>query len=136
VITHLIDTNAVIALIGRKSDTLLARVMDSDEGSIGLSSIVMHELYYGAYKSAKVSYNLETLRLFMADFPSVGFEQEDALAAGEIRAALAAKGTPIGPHDVLIAAQAKARDLVLVTNNVGEFRRVEGLRVEDWTAGG
>jgi len=136
VITHLIDTNAVIALIGRKSDTLLARVMDSDEGSIGLSSIVMHELYYGAYKSAKVSYNLETLRLFMADFPSVGFEQEDALAAGEIRAALAAKGTPIGPHDVLIAAQAKARDLVLVTNNVGEFRRVEGLRVEDWTARG
>ena len=135
-ITHLIDTNAVIALIGRKSDTLLARVMDSDEGSIGLSSIVMHELYYGAYKSAKVSYNLETLRLFMADFPSVGFEQEDALAAGEIRAALAAKGTPIGPHDVLIAAQAKARDLVLVTNNVGEFRRVEGLRVEDWTARG
>lgn len=135
-IRHLIDTNAVIALIGRKSDTLLARVMDSDEGSIGLSSIVMHELYYGAYKSAKASYNLETLRLFMADFPSVGFEQEDALAAGEIRAALAAKGTPIGPHDVLIAAQAKARDLVLVTNNVGEFRRVEGLRVEDWTAGG
>lgn len=135
-ITHLIDTNAVIALIGRKSDTLLARVMDSDEGSIGLSSIVMHELYYGAYKSAKASYNLETLRLFMADFPSVGFEQEDALAAGEIRAALAAKGTPIGPHDVLIAAQAKARDLVLVTNNVGEFRRVEGLRVEDWTARG
>ncbi|MGZ2487885.1 tRNA(fMet)-specific endonuclease VapC [Rhizobium pisi] len=135
-IRHLIDTKAVIALIGRKSDTLLARVMDSDEGSIGLSSIVMHELYYGAYKSAKASYNLETLRLFMADFPSVGFEQEDALAAGEIRAALAAKGTPIGPHDVLIAAQAKARDLVLVTNNVGEFRRVEGLRVEDWTAGG
>ncbi|MFS2176804.1 type II toxin-antitoxin system VapC family toxin [Rhizobium pisi] len=135
-IRHLIDTNAVIALIGRKSDTLLARVMDSDEGSIGLSSIVMHELYYGAYKSAKASYNLETLRLFMADFPSVGFEQEDALAAGEIRAALAAKGTPIGPHDVLIAAQAKARDLVLVTNNVGEFRRVEGLRVEDWTARG
>jgi tRNA(fMet)-specific endonuclease VapC len=136
VIRHLIDTKAVIALIGRKSDTLLARVMDSDEGSIGLSSIVMHELYYGAYKSAKASYNLETLRLFMADFPSVGFEQEDALAAGEIRDALAAKGTPIGPHDVLIAAQAKARDLVLVTNNVGEFRRVEGLRVEDWTAGG
>ncbi|MBB3137899.1 tRNA(fMet)-specific endonuclease VapC [Rhizobium pisi] len=135
-ITHLIDTNAVIALIGRKTDTLLARVMDSDEGSIGLSSIVMHELYYGAYKSAKASYNLETLRLFMADFPSVGFEQEDALAAGEIRAALAAKGTPIGPHDVLIAAQARARDLVLVTNNVGEFRRVEGLRVEDWTARG
>ncbi|NKL35879.1 PIN domain-containing protein [Rhizobium leguminosarum bv. viciae] len=134
-ITHLIDTNAVIALIGRKSDMLLARVMDSDEGSIGLSTVVMHELYYGAYKSAKISYNLETLRLFMADFPPVGFEREDALASGEIRAALAAKGTPVGPYDVLIAAQARTRDLVLVTNNVGEFRRVDGLRVEDWTVG-
>ncbi|PDS76145.1 type II toxin-antitoxin system VapC family toxin [Rhizobium sp. L43] len=134
-ITHLIDTNAVISLIGRKSETLLKRVVDSDEGSIGLSTVVMHELYYGAYKSAKISYNLETLRLFMADFPAVGFEQEDALAAGEIRAALAAKGTPIGPYDVLIAAQARTRDLVLVTNNVGEFRRVEGLRVEDWMIG-
>ncbi|MBB5550988.1 putative nucleic acid-binding protein [Rhizobium lentis] len=57
-ITHLINTNAMIALTGRKSDTLLAHIMDSDEGSIGLSSIVMHELYYGAYKSAKISYNL------------------------------------------------------------------------------
>ena len=134
-ITHLIDTNAVIALIGRKSDMLLSRVMDSDEGSIGLSTIVMHELYYGAYKSAKISYNLETLRLFMADFPVIGFEREDALTAGDIRAALAAKGRPIGPYDVLIAAQARTRDLVLVTNNVGEFQRVDGLRVEDWTAG-
>ncbi|MDK4732108.1 type II toxin-antitoxin system VapC family toxin [Rhizobium sp. CNPSo 3490] len=134
-ITHLIDTNAVIALIGRKSDMLLAHVMDSDEGSIGLSSIVMQDLYYGAYKSAKISYNLETLRLFMADFPTVGFEREDALAAGEIRAALAAKGPPIGPYDVLIAAQAKTRDLVLISNNVGEFRRVDGLRVENWTTG-
>ncbi|ULR46928.1 type II toxin-antitoxin system VapC family toxin [Rhizobium sp. K102] len=133
-ITHLIDTNAVIALIGRKSEALLKRVVDSDEGSIGLSTVVMHELYYGAYKSAKISHNLETLRLFMADFPAVGFEREDALASGEIRAALAAKGTPIGPYDVLIAAQAKTRDLVLITNNVGEFRRVDGLDVEDWTA--
>lgn len=132
-ITHLIDTNAVIALISRKFDALLKRVVDSDEGSIGLSTIVMHELYYGSYKSAKISYNLETLRLFMADFPAVGFEREDALESGEIRAALAAKGTPIGPYDVLIAAQAKTRDLVLITNNVGEFRRVDGLDVEDWT---
>ncbi|MBB5550987.1 putative nucleic acid-binding protein [Rhizobium lentis] len=71
----------------------------------------------------------------MADFPAVGFKREDALAAGEVRAALAAKGTPIGPYDVLIAGQAKTRDLVLITNNVGDFRRVDGLRVEDWTTG-
>jgi tRNA(fMet)-specific endonuclease VapC len=76
-----------------------------------------------------------SLAPFVADFSVVGFEQEDALAAGEIRAALAAKGTPIGPYDVLIAAQARTRDLVLVTNNVGVFRRVDGLLVEDWTVG-
>ncbi|GLR61322.1 hypothetical protein GCM10007919_60510 [Rhizobium indigoferae] len=94
-------------------------MVDSDEGLIGLSTVVMHELYYGAYKSTKISYNLETLRLFMAGFQAVGFEREDARAAGEIRAALAAKGTPIGPYDVLIAAQARTWDLVIVTTMSG-----------------
>jgi tRNA(fMet)-specific endonuclease VapC len=133
VITHLLDTNAVIALLGRKSEPLAERIMESDEGSIGLSTIVAYELYFGAYKSTRVSFNLETLRLIMADFPLIGFEREDALLSGEIRADLGTKGTPIGPYDVLIAGQAKARDLILVTNNVGEFSRVDGLRVEDWT---
>jgi tRNA(fMet)-specific endonuclease VapC len=133
VIFHLLDTNAVIALINRKSDALLERVLESEQGSIGLSTIVAHELYFGAHKSVKVEHNLETLRLLLADFPLVEFDRNDAFVAGEIRAALAMKGRPIGPYDVLIAGQAKARDLTLVTNNVGEFTRVEGLRVEDWT---
>jgi tRNA(fMet)-specific endonuclease VapC len=132
-ITHLLDTNAVIALLAGKSHALVKRIMNSEEGSIGFSAIVAHELYFGAYNSTKISSNLETLRLAMADFPLIGFDQEDARTSGEIRAALAAKGKPIGPYDVLIAGQAKARDLILVTNNVGEFRRVNGLRVEDWT---
>lgn len=132
-ISHLLDTNAVIALVGRKSDTLVSRVLHSPQGSIGLPSVVAYELYFGAQKSAKVQHNLETLRLLMADFPILDFDQNDAFVAGEIRAALAAKGTPIGPYDVLIAGQAKARGLTLVTNNVGEFSRVENLRVEDWS---
>lgn len=132
-ISHLLDTNAVIALIGRKSDRLVGRVLDSPQGSIGLPSIVAYELYFGAQKSAKVQHNLETLRLLMADFPILDFDQNDAFVAGEIRSALAAKGTPIGPYDVLIAGQAKARGLTLVTNNVGEFNRVENLQVEDWS---
>ncbi len=135
-ITHLLDTNAVIALLARRSDALVNRVIESEEGSIGLSTIVAHELYFGAYKSAKVSFNLETLRLAMADFPLVGFDREDAQISGEIRAILTSKGRPIGPYDVLIAGQAKARDLILVTNNAGEFERVDGLRVEDWTVNG
>ena len=132
-ISHVLDTNALIALIGRKSESLIGRVLASPQGSIGLSSIVTHELYFGVHKSARVQHNLETLRLLIADFAVLDFDLHDAYAAGEIRAALAARGTPIGPYDVLIAGQAKARSLVVVTSNVGEFARVEGLRVEDWT---
>jgi tRNA(fMet)-specific endonuclease VapC len=67
-------------------------------------------------------------------FETVGFDREDARHAGEVRAALAAAGTPIGAYDVLIAGQARSRDLVLVTRNAREFDRVAGLRVEDWDA--
>ena len=129
----LLDTNAVIALVGNRSAALTRRVFECREGDIGLPSIVAHELYYGAYKSERVSYNLETLRLLLNDFVIADFDREDARASGEIRGALAARGTPIGPYDVLIAGQAKARDLTLVTNNTSEFQRVAGLRVQDWT---
>jgi tRNA(fMet)-specific endonuclease VapC len=96
--------------------------------------IVVHELYFGAHKSAKIQHNLETFRLLFADFPILDFDLRDAYFAGEIRAALATHGTPIGPYDVLIAGQAKARELVIITNNIREFARVEALRAEDWTA--
>jgi len=128
----LLDTNAVIALIGNRSAALTERVLQCCEGDIGLPSIVAHELYYGAYKSRKVDHNLETLRLLFTDLAVVEFAREDARASGEIRAALAAAGTAIGPYDVPIAGQAKARDLILVSNNTREFHCVAGLRVEDW----
>lgn len=123
----------MIALLARKSAPLVTRILDSTEGSIGCSAVVAHELYFGACKSTKVAFNLETLRLAMTDFPIIAFERVDAEVSGAVRAALAAKGTPIGPYDVLIAGHAKARDLILITNNTNEFDRVEGLRVEDWT---
>lgn len=133
-ITHLLDTNAVIALIGRRSDTVLGRAEAAYPGSIAVPSIVAHELWYGAYRSQKVAFNLETLRLLFTDLPILDFDREDARVAGEIRAYLARQGTPIGPYDVLIAGQAKARGLTLVTNNTGEFARVADLTLEDWTA--
>lgn len=134
-ITRLLDTNAVIALVTRRSRTLLERVEASKPGSLAVSSVVAHELYYGAYRSRKVAFNLETLRLLFADLAIVDLDREDARVAGEIRADLKAKGTPIGPYDVLIAGQAKARALALVTNNAREFLRVQGLRIEDWSVG-
>jgi len=101
-------------------------------GSLGVSSVVAHELYYGAYRSQQVEFNLETLRLLFADLAILDLDREDARIAGEIRADLKRKGTPIGPYDVLIAGQAKARALGLVTNNTREFSRVQGLQIENW----
>lgn len=130
---RLLDTNAVISLVARRSDALLQRVEASEPGSLGVSSVVAHELYFGAYRSEKVAFNLETLRLLFTDLAILDFDREDARVAGEIRADLKRRGTPIGPYDTLIAGQAKARGLTLVTNNTGEFSRVAGLMIEDWS---
>ena len=129
----LLDTNAVIALVTRRSEPLLRRIESTEAGALAISSIVAPELYYGAYRSQKVEFNLETLRLLFADLDILDVDQEDARAAGEIRAELARRGTPIGPYDVLIAGQAMARGLPLVSNNTAEFQRIAGLKLEDWT---
>ena len=92
----------------------------------------MHELFFGAYKSQRMAHNLA--RVESLQFEVLDLDKEDARHAGDIRAMLAKAGTPIGPYDVLIAGQAKARDLTLITHNTAEFRRVAGLRVEDWQA--
>ncbi|MDE3174841.1 MAG: type II toxin-antitoxin system VapC family toxin [Pseudomonadota bacterium] len=133
-ITHVLDTNAVIGLVARKSAPLVQCFLQTPHGAVAIPTIVAHELYYGVFRSQRIAYNLETLRLAMANIPVLDFDAGDAFAAGEIRAALAAQGTPIGPYDALIAGQAKARGLTVVTNNVREFGRVPGLKVEDWTA--
>jgi tRNA(fMet)-specific endonuclease VapC len=134
VIGYLLDTNVIITLLAKRSERLVNRILGMQPGSLGVCSIVTHELYFGAYKSQRVEFNLETIRRLLADISVVEFDQEDARAAGEIRAALAHAGTPIGPYDVLIAGQALAKDLPLVTNNTAEFSRIKGLRIEDWTA--
>lgn len=95
--TWLLDTNAVIALVTRRSDALLRRVETVEPGTLAISSVVAHELYFGAYRSQKIEFNLETLRLLFADLVILDLDQEDARTAGEIRAALARQGTPIGP---------------------------------------
>lgn len=130
---RLLDTNAVISLLTRRSLPLLRRVEGCEPGTLAVCSIIAHELYYGAYRSQKIEFNLETLRLLFSDLTILDFDREDARIAGEIRAELAGQGKPIGPYDVLIAGQARARGLILVTNNTREFSRVAGLRLEDWT---
>lgn len=133
---RLLDTNAVISLLTRRSEALLRRIEAFEPGSLAVSSVVAHELYFGAYHSEKIAFNLETLRLLFTDLAILDFDREDARVAGEIRVDLKRRGTPIGPYDTLIAGQAKARSLTLVTNNIGEFSRIAGLRIEDWTTNG
>ncbi|MDZ4379750.1 MAG: type II toxin-antitoxin system VapC family toxin [Parvibaculum sp.] len=125
----LFDTNAVIALL-KGHEGFLGRLHGYRPDDFGLPSIVAHELYYGAHKGQRVAANLA--RIEALRFEVVEFDREDARKAGELRASLAASGTPIGPYDVLIAGQALARGLVLITHNMREFRRVPDLAIEDW----
>jgi tRNA(fMet)-specific endonuclease VapC len=107
-----------------------ARIRRRAPRDVALSAVVMHELYDGAFKSQRVEKN--TARVGGIRLPVVEFDREDARQDGEIRAHLAAKGTPMGPYDVLIAGQARARKLTLITRNTTAFTRVPGLKVEDW----
>nr|WP_301542783.1 type II toxin-antitoxin system VapC family toxin [Cupriavidus basilensis] len=125
----MLDSNAVIALL-RGHAGFLNRLRQHQPQDFGIPAIVAHELFYGAFKSQRATENLA--RVEGLQFEVLDFDREDARHAGELRAALATAGTPIGPYDVLIAGQARARSLTLVTHNTREFQRVPGLRVEDW----
>ena len=131
---YLLDTNAVIAILKSASSPIAAQIRRHDPREIVLSSIVTHELYFGAFKSQFPDANLK--RLDALRFEVLAFDKEDSIAAGKVRAELQAMGTPIGPFDVLIAGQALCRGLTLVTANTREFVRVQGLAVEDWSAAG
>jgi tRNA(fMet)-specific endonuclease VapC len=128
-VKYLLDTNAVIALL-KAHKGFLARIRRHDPGDFAISSIVAHELFFGAYKAQRTIENLA--RVEGLEFEVLDFDREDAHCAGELRAALCAAGTPIGPYDVLIAGQAISRKLTLITHNVREFKRVAAISVEDW----
>jgi tRNA(fMet)-specific endonuclease VapC len=129
-VLYLLDTNAVVALLTNRESKLATRARVYKPADIAISAIVVHELFYGAFKSQQFERNVSLIdRLH---FEVLDFDKEDARQAGQVRAHLAGKGTPIGPYDVLIAGQAKARGITLVTHNTKEFGRVPDLRIEDW----
>jgi tRNA(fMet)-specific endonuclease VapC len=131
-----LDTNIIVAAINQRAAAVRQRLMKTlHEGTIvGIPTVVLYELWYGIKKSARTQQNIEALDNFMAlDVTPWPFEPEDAEEAGDVRAALERLGTPIGPYDVLIAAQARRRGAILVTANKNEFARVPGLLAQDWT---
>jgi tRNA(fMet)-specific endonuclease VapC len=127
---YLLDANAVIALLDDPRSLLARRARREPPEDVGTSVIVIHELFYGAFKGRLTAQNLARLDAIQLEI--VDFDTGDARQAGKIGALLASSGTPIGPYDILIAGQAVSRDLLLVTHNIIEFRRVPGLRCEDW----
>jgi tRNA(fMet)-specific endonuclease VapC len=131
----LLDTNACIAVIGGRPPAVRQRFRRAEaEGeSLVVSSITLYELWYGVARSARVADNAQRLAVFMTSIEIIQFDEDDARVAGGIEAELRARGMPIGPYDVLIAAQGVRRDLTVVTANVREFSRVTALRWEDWT---
>lgn len=127
-----LDTNICVAMLRNRQPQALARLRSVGPEAICLSVITLLELRQGAEKSREPRAAHHKLDFFLAPMAILPFEVEDALAAARIRAELEAKGKKIGDLDSLIAAQALARDLILVTDNRREFDRVVGLRVENW----
>ena len=130
---YMLDTNACIALIKRKPAAALRRFAALIPGDVGVSSITLAELRYGVAKSAAVEKNAEALAEFLVPLEIADFGTDAAEAYGRVRAGLEKAGTPIGPLDTQIGAHAVSLGAILVTNNAREFRRIPGLKVEDWT---
>lgn len=129
---YLLDANACIHILRNSSQNLLERFQRHSPTEIKLCSVVKAELIYGAQRSARIEKNFDLLRRFFSIFESYPFDDESAEHYGRIRAGLERTGNVIGPNDLMIAAIAIARDLVLVSHNTDEFSRVTSLRLEDW----
>jgi len=132
---YLLDTNICIYIINKKPAAVLKRVQSKRPGQIATSTITIAELAYGVARSRYPDRNRIALLEFLFPFTILDFDQRAAIEYGQIRALLDAKGRPVGPMDLLLAAQAKSHNLILVTNNEKEFQRIGGLRIENWARG-
>jgi tRNA(fMet)-specific endonuclease VapC len=136
-LSYSLDTNVCIASINGSRPDVRKRfdLAVATRETVYLSSIVLFELWYGVWNSSKIDENRLRLQRFVAGpITLLLFEAADAEPAGSLRTELKAIGRPIGPYDLLIAAQAKMRGITLVTRNLREFGRIEGLTVENWEA--
>ena len=131
---YLLDTNICIYIINKKPATVLKRIQSKRPDQVAISTITQAELEYGLARSRFPEGNRAALLQFLFPFQLLDFDQLAAVQYGTIRSNLESKGRPIGAMDLLIAAQAVSRNLILVTNNEKEFGRVEGLKVENWVS--
>ena len=130
---YLIDTNICIYLMNQKPFKVIQKFKNTEIGQIGISTITVSELNYGAAKSKFKKQNSKRLEEFLTPFEILPYDETASKYYGMIRSQLESEGKVIGPLDMLIAAHALSNDLVLVTNNEKEFLRIKSLKVENWT---
>jgi len=130
--SYMLDTNICIYLIKNHPESVLKKMKEHIEDGLCISSITLAELQHGVFASAVPEKNNVALNQFLSIIEILNFDGEAAFEYGRIAADLRRKGTPIGPMDTLIAAHALATGKILVTNNIKEFERVIGLKIENW----
>ncbi|HTF84416.1 MAG TPA: tRNA(fMet)-specific endonuclease VapC [Cellvibrio sp.] len=128
---YMLDTNIVIYVIKRRP-LEVRETFNRHAGQLSISAITLAELLHGAEKSAKPEHNLRQVEEFVSRLEVLEYGIKAAAHYGDIRADLERKGTPIGVNDLHIAGHARSEGLILVTNNLREFERVEALRLENW----
>ncbi len=129
---YILDTNTCIRYLNGTSESIRRQVEKNHQENIAICSVVKAELFYGAMKSRYPERNLQQQKQFLNCFVSYPFDDEAAQIYGNIRSKLEKAGTPIGPNDLMIASITLVQNAILVTHNVKEFDRVEGLLLEDW----
>jgi len=130
---YLIDTNICIYIINKRPAAVIKKFKQFELGEIGISTITVSELQYGVAKSTYRKKNEIRLEEFLAPLEILTYDQTAARVYGDIRFQLEKRGRPIGPLDLLIAAHAISQNLVLITNNDKEFKRIKKLKIENWT---
>ncbi len=129
---YLIDTNICMYIMNNQPPEVLKKFKSLGLGDVGISSITVSELYYGACKSKRIKENIKRLEEFLYPFEVLEYDENASKVYGKIRANLEKKGQVIGPLDMLIAAHALSRQLIIITNNTQEFKRISSLQVENW----
>jgi tRNA(fMet)-specific endonuclease VapC len=129
---YLLDTNICIYFLNRTSERLISQFKNVSPLVIKLSTISVAELFYGAEKSNAKKKNWAIVENFVSTFEIIPFDEKSSKIYPKIRASLEKSGNPIGPMDLLIASISLANNFNLVTNNLKEFKRVKGLKVENW----
>ena len=129
---YMLDTNICIYVIKHKPEKVFQKLQEVDPSDVCISSVTYAELVHGVEKSAAVDKNRLALSILLANIEILDFDVNAAEGYGKIRADLEKNGTPIGPLDMMIAGHAKSLDYTVVTNNVKEFKRVSGLKIENW----